>query len=415
MKKAVVLLGSGFSIPFGGPSSGDLLHLIETDPYTNNTDTFQSQLVTQLLIFLRNFYGFKQVNFETLLASLESLYQYTTSFTQKQKSVSYSSLMPAIYDLKYKQELIIKEAEIVNKPIPSYLIDVYKHCICSILHQIYKYDNLNTIQKVEPALNNGLHNFVKALIDNEYSIKFYTTNYDRIVPRLLPDIEFDEGLKEIVHENSFNEEFGNNSWGCPADTLNQEFDFSHTVAESQDAKPLLFHNDLMRFSQARYTYYNLHGSRYLSVSYPDGKPYFNINGTDYASAIGRYCGSNPNEYLMFTPIIAGYTKSQRALTEPFHFGFTSFTIDCNTCDKFFSLGYSYRDPHINSIISSNLQEDVSLECIVNNTINEEIITPEQLKLQKESPIRQVKNCTRGRIFEGGIEEYFEKRMYEDIL
>ena len=43
-KTAVILLGSGFAIPFGGPSSSELLQRIEDHPYTNNSDVLNHDL-----------------------------------------------------------------------------------------------------------------------------------------------------------------------------------------------------------------------------------------------------------------------------------------------------------------------------------------------------------------------------------
>lgn len=234
------------------------------------------------------------------------------------------------------------------------------------------------------------------------------------------DIKFDEGLTEVATEYSIND----NRTGSILLTENllfdiktdEKVDFSNAIYESKDPKPLFFHNDLIRFQSAPYTYFNLHGSRYLSFDYEKRIPCFNINGTDYPSSIGQYnIGGNPNEYLLFSPIIVGYTKSQRALSEPFYFGFTSFALDCNTCDKFFSFGFSFKDPHINSIINTYLRKDVEIECVVQGNLEETISTPYQLLCKKESTIGDFKICNNARIFENGIKDYWENRACEEYI
>ena len=418
-KTAVILLGSGFAIPFGGPSSSELLQRIEDHPYTNNSDVLKSQLISQLLIALRNYYGPNPVNFETLIASLESLCQYNVSSIQKNRLVDYASILPAIYLQKCFTELIEHEASRVNQSIPSFLTGVHKHCITTILDRIYEYDVLN-IHKHKKDVSNSTIRFIDSLIDKGYKVKIYTTNYDRIIPKIMPNISFDEGLEEPINEmieNNFD-----------ATQISQVTDTESTIAAMEaiahsnvkfdcpDMKPHFFHNDLMRFHNAPYTYFNLHGSRYLSWNYSRQCPCFYEIGTDYKSSIGQYNpGGNPNEYLPFAPIIVGYTKSQRALTEPFHFGFTSFAMDCNDCDKFFSFGFSYKDPHINSIINTYLRSDVKIECVVKDELIEEANTPKQLQHQRKIADETIVNCNSGKIIIQDAKDYLKNNCYEEYI
>lgn len=43
-KKAVILLGSGFAIPFGGPSSKELLDYLEKEPFTDEKVDFSNAI-----------------------------------------------------------------------------------------------------------------------------------------------------------------------------------------------------------------------------------------------------------------------------------------------------------------------------------------------------------------------------------
>lgn len=61
-------------------------------------------------------------------------------------------------------------------------------------------------------------------------------------------------------------------------------------------------------------------------------------------------GGNPSEPVMYSPIVAGYSKTQRAFSNPFDLGFTCLAYDLNTCDKIITIGVSFNDSHINSIM-----------------------------------------------------------------
>lgn len=52
------------------------------------------------------------------------------------------------------------------------------------------------------------------------------------------------------------------------------------------------------------------------------------------------------------------------LSEPFNFGFSAFLADLNTCDELIIVGYSFSDPHINSVIGTNLNKNISSMTIV---------------------------------------------------
>lgn len=97
----------------------------------------------------------------------------------------------------------------------------------------------------------------------------------------------------------------------------------------------------------------MHGSIFLDREFDPVKMKYSIiynsQSPKYIKALNSD-GSNPNEPLLFSPIITGYTKTQRGFSSPFNLGFNAFTNDCNDCRAIITMGYSFSDPHINSIL-----------------------------------------------------------------
>lgn len=169
-------------------------------------------------------------------------------------------------------------------------------------------------------INRRLIEFVSSLLSKRYSVKIYTTNYDNLIPQVL-------SLKFKVYE-------------ALKEKKNQKKEFIY---------------DLQRFRRVYLSHFNLHGSIFLDreFDYESMK-----NCIVYNPEVPKYDkallsdGGNPNESLLFSPIITGYTKTQRGFSTPFNLGFNAFANDCNDCRSIITMGYSFSDPHINSIISN---------------------------------------------------------------
>lgn len=99
----------------------------------------------------------------------------------------------------------------------------------------------------------------------------------------------------------------------------------------------------------------MHGSIFLYNEFDLSKmkylTKYNPEAPEYKMALHSGSG-NPNEPLLFSPIITGYTKTQRSFSTPFDLGFNAFTNDYNDCKAIITMGYSFSDPHINSILSN---------------------------------------------------------------
>lgn len=307
-EKIVLLLGAGFAIPWGGPSSKDIKEKLYSDEEYGEIARF-------LFKKLEEYYAYG-VNFETYIAALENILNYIMSSTNIGRRTDNSNLQPIIFDIQ--TEILLKLDEFRNKKnsledLRVFVAELYKRTIEAILSLI----NYDSDISNKPISQNFIK-FIEFLKKRYKQVKIYTTNYDRIVPNLLGEI--DECLTE------------DNVKGDP------------TIKR--------FYYRANQFNKSSLTFFNLHGSAYWGkrtyylpyevVSYTIPRMTFDFLGQQ---------GGNPSDNMFFVPIITGYNKLQRLNTFPFNFGFNAFMNDCNSCDTFVSIGYSFGDSHLNSIMS----------------------------------------------------------------
>ena len=241
----------------------------------------------------------KNVNFEFLLSSVENLLDWKlASEDNKVNSINPNILVESVYAYEYT-------------PINT-IWDIYREAVNEIIERVREYDLYTPFC---PDKLRSLDSFVinKSKTSN---LKIYSLNYDRLIPKLLKNsnVSFYEGFKDQC---------------C-------EYDITKFVN---------FHN----------TFFNLHGSIYYSfISGGQVKLEDIPMNLDHRYNID---GGNPGESKIFLPIIAGYSKSQRIMSEPLNFGLATFMNDCNTCDRLVIVGYSFGDPHINSILKRFVKRD----------------------------------------------------------
>ena len=196
---------------------------------------------------------------------------------------------------------------------------IYSECINAIIELIDKYEsNWNNSHFNES--NNLLKGFFTFLKENYHHINCYSLNYDEVLPDIL-----------------------NLPPSCRS--------FINLISENR------FIYDYYKLRRKQITYINLHGSIHLYQKV--GVPHYEIRHS-YATKILSHAllniGGNPNEPLIFAPIITGHNKTQRILSEHFSFPFTAFVNDLSDCDTFMTIGYSFGDPHINSQIYQYTKE-----------------------------------------------------------
>lgn len=289
--KKVFLLGAGSMLCMGGPSTKTLNDLAKGVVCKHG----YSDIITAL----DSTFGNTEYNFETIIASIEYLLDWAignnVTGTIDDKNLI-SIIFSPIYDITNKVES---------------LKDCYLELINSIVDIIKDYSFFNK--------ENNNHKLLKTFIRNQLSIsslKIYSLNYDHLITDMFPDHVFD-GTSNVSHNS----------------LVDRKFNY-----------------DLCKFVNSNFTHFNIHGSIYLkqepSLSYEVVQSPF----CQHINYILFQKGGLPNDRKVFSPIIAGYSKSQRLMGNPFNFGLTSFAEDCNSCDELVIVGYSFSDPQINSIV-----------------------------------------------------------------
>lgn len=300
-------------MPWGGISSSQLKDLFIAD--TNYRTADGTTIGKYLFDILDGFYGHDCSNFETFLAALETILNYILNATNTGGiNEGNTSFTPAILKLKNKIEDLLIGKTIDEKRI--YCGDLFRHFVNLVVNKIDEYNNSVLDDKFE-TINNRLIAFVKYFLNRNYFVKFYTTNYDNIVPQI-----FEKQFK--VYE------------GFYKSSIDKRFNF-----------------DLDAFRVARLSHFNIHGSIFFKHTMV-GSQYETLYSSSaqhliYALPINA---GNPSERLLFSPIITGYNKTQRIVNKPFNLGFSAFTNDLNNCEGLLTVGYSFSDPHINCILSS---------------------------------------------------------------
>jgi hypothetical protein len=310
-KKVVLLLGAGFAIPFGAPSCNDI-----RDAFENDVD--YGEIAKNIFAKLDEYYGGEgMANFETFLAAVESMAYYVFSKTNPGKPVKISNLMPSIYDLnsdlnqKLNQLAQNKYHDDGEDALRDFMWDLFAHFIQIVIDKIAVYDK-DEIPQTE--IREKFKKYIESLTKKYDQVKIYTTNYDRLIPQMLSS----NGLYEALNSQKYIE------------------------------------YNVSKFIESKLSFFNLHGSIYWNLEKnkikTEDNPYNTMRIEDYSKKI-LVLGGNPSEPIMFCPIVAGYSKTQRAFSTPFDLGFTVFACDCNTCEKIITIGFSFNDSHIKSIMS----------------------------------------------------------------
>lgn len=326
-KKIVLLLGAGFPVAWGASFSKDILdRIIEDKEYMYDSNTTWGKFIFDTL---KSFYEEEDgvtVNFETVIAASESIMNYVIASTNENRNSYNTSFTPAVNVLIDSiQQKLNEISDKLEKRRHFY--SIYKHFVDIVIQLIKGYDEKACAAEYK-LLNERLNEFIESLLNKKYSVKIYTTNYDAMIPQILSKRKIYMG--------------------------------EHLLSDYS----IVYKADYLRNKDSHLSYFYLHGSIYWTFKFVENK-YRVVKSTitgEVQSLTAQ--GGNPSENLIFSPIIVGYTKTQRSLINPFNIGFTNFANDCNDCNKLLTIGYSFSDPHINSIIQTNVDfNKVRLACI----------------------------------------------------
>jgi hypothetical protein len=323
-KQIVVLLGAGAAYPWDIEFKDSKVNITERILKKFSGDDFAKAILNTL----DNYYkGKKKYNFETFLAVVEELLNYTFASTTPAGNANNKSFLPSIFDINTELVKLLPNNEVKKK---KFCFDKYNEYINIIIEEIKSYnDNVLTDEHNE-TINENLIKFTKYFLKRNYAVKFYTTNYDSIIPQVL-ECHFE------VYEGLIN-----------SSTTYKRFNY-----------------DLSRFRKACISHFNLHGSIFLRKEMLE--KYETVYDLDSCIKIDRVTenSGNPGELLVFSPIVTGYNKTQKISNRPFDLGFQAFANDCNDCKALVTVGCSFSDPHINSIISNFIKWDTTTMLDVN--------------------------------------------------
>lgn len=314
-RQIVVLLGAGAAAPWGGPLNSNIVNCF--------IDKKHDKLSESIFNLLSQFYYIKDfsLNFETFLAALEEVMNYVLNLTNEGKNELNTSFIPAILRLKKCIIKLLSNKNEIEKR--QYCYKIFQAYVNLLIDEINNY-NINVLDKQYEKVNENLIRFTKYFLNKNYSVKYYTTNYDNIIPQVLRK-----------HCNIYE--------GLYDDSRNRYRRFQY---------------DLGLFRKARLSHFNLHGSIFLYRPHIIGHGYetvYNVSGSIRMDTALFNESGNPGEPLLFSPVITGYNKTQRAANRPFSLGFNAFVNDCNDCDALCIVGYSMSDPHINAVLSSYIK------------------------------------------------------------
>jgi hypothetical protein len=199
----------------------------------------------------------------------------------------------------------------------QYMNKIYNHFIKLILEKIEPYEQTF---KEHGDLNNSFNDFLASFNDNN-TIRFYTTNYDRIPAKIKPNYFF-EGFGrelEIKQKHTF-------------------FDTEKVTSEINQP-----------------CYYNLHGS--IHYNYGGAGWLLNPEKVFYQLELSQKEINQLGEIHLPSNIITGMGKASRILFGPHLSFYNSFYNDCMRTDNLIIIGYSFSDVHINQAIKQTIKNN----------------------------------------------------------
>lgn len=353
-KVAVILLGAGAGKEWGGPLTSDIDTIIRNDIRFR---TVADRIPIGEFIFnkLEEFYGVEHcVNFETFLGVLEFIVDFVFSKTNEGgTSPANTSFTPLLSDLAtwldeikdYSIENISSSTDEVNLFIPrgnkSFSTEGKSNIERIYFSELLKYYYKLTISKIEEyvlkinepenlPLNNSLAKYIKHLKQSGYTIRAYTTNYDRL---------FQEVLREKYRV---------------FDGFNTKDSVEYNSIDDYKIDKILNDKDGI-------TYYNLHGclnwERSFNASQLGYKFSCTPSQTHTTLEFRSMEAANPGHTILPINIVTGYNKVQRLSFEPLNFFYNSFITDCNNAAFIITAGYSFGDFHINRALSLGIQKN----------------------------------------------------------
>lgn len=382
-KKIVTLFGAGAVLDWGAPKticernelafipehgSGEiknrvccLTHLVTATGFKDR----HGERITNKILKSLSTRNKQNINFETIINILEDLYAYwAIKQSPESKSLfSIASLDTSIQDLSFFQHgqvnrlthqysISIPGFDLLKDDYVSVKIHPYQkyyemfldELLGGIIGHVSKYSyhtsDYNVIFKeYNKSLNDNFCKWIRSFTQNDYSVRMYTLNYDRMFKVLL--------------QNQGTEVF-------------EGFDVPNLHIAPGDMIPPNIPKIIS--DQTSNVFYNLHGSAYWSIQNENnnnlpGYQYF-LSGVPETNDRAAIIEIENGRRLLLTNIITGYQKVQKTAISPFRQMFSAFDKDCFEATELYIIGYSFGDEHINDIIRNARKYNNELEIVI---------------------------------------------------
>lgn len=333
-RKITLLLGAGFACHMKGLGTSDIDELYSSDrQYTVQKDGKTLTLYDYFKSVLCHCYF--DFSFETFLAALEQILDYRQGLElEGRNSTQDRSISSVVFTVNEE----LKDVELLSSS--ENVWSVYMHYIKLLMAAVDKYDNYHNCRSEATVFKD----FISILRKSFGRVKIYSTNYDTLCLQLLKS----DGIYA-----STSAAYGNESYAI---------------------------YDLEGFRDSKLTYFPLHGCTHYRREVLN-KIKFSMVSQDLSPALAiDNSAGNPNESTFFTPIVSGYNKLQHISGKPFIFGIQAFANDLQDSDVIISMGYSYRDPHINSYLATfpktriiSINKDKILNLPIDLEINQQVM------------------------------------------
>lgn len=347
MKRAVILMGAGAAIPFGGKTTSEITDTICSE------NRFTTKSGVPIFLAMRKYLAelykvdINRIDFERIFHFI--MYLQEIYFTKRRNLPSLTShsiyalekIDHEIYDDFFHYEILNRNNEGViakfhdgidykrTQDPDSVLINNYRKSFLNRLSRCCDYAFPASLQNT--IYRKQFYKYLNHLNNNGFVLRIYTLNYDNLVPDVF---EEHQGYRIF---NGFNES------GYTSDQFDHKL-YDYNVSE------IIEKNDIN-------SYFNLHGSFYWFFERSNNLININDKIVFCKDPIKEpsemiYGMSNPNNPIYYNTIITGYDKLQRMVLEPIKAMNNSFYLDCLNANSITTIGFSFNDPHIASILEN---------------------------------------------------------------
>ena len=293
-QKVTILLGAGFAQYLGGLSTNDINEAFKADQNIKVGNQCLYEYIESQCKEKKY-----SLNFESFFALIENYLFYKHGIECLTEAPNNTDILSILFT----KSILDSIPELTTA---RGCFSTYNHYMKLLIKIIESYNNL------EEGRNEKIKqfaNFISKLKKEYKQIKIYTTNYDTIVPDYFNN-DIETGIINGV-----------------------------------------FQYNLNNFKKSKLSFFSLHGNIYISREkyniIKQNKSYTLL--PQYAMSSG---GGDIGRINLFTPIISGYNKLSHANGKPFNFGFHAFTNDCEESETIITMGFSFKDTHISSILAT---------------------------------------------------------------